>query len=36
MQMMVGTGQVTASNVEGSDRSQIIDLERSRSTTELA
>ena len=29
-------GQATASNVEGSDRWQIIDLERSRSTTQLA
>ena len=36
MQMMVERGQATASNVEGSDRWQIIDLERYRSTTELA
>ena len=36
MQLMVETGQATASNVEGSDISQIIDLELSRSTTELA
>ena len=36
MQMMAETWSGNSINVEGNDRWQCIDLERSRSTTELA